>query len=260
MEFVSPLTYREAVDKLGSRTPIGSVLTSSEWHDVPLELRDRSFFSSGVESVRVLQRSRDFLTDFLTNARDESGALAAGSRAQFVRDMQAFLAGEGIDRTTGGMTDITSERRLGLIFDVQTTQANSFGFWKQGLDPDVLDAFPAMRFVRVQDVKEPRIWHEQFYGQAYLKTDPIWVTINEDFGVPWAPWGWGCGHDVEDVSRAEAEDLGLLEPGQQISPPAADFNDRLEASTAGLDPDLVDKLKEAFGDQAEWGDGAVKWR
>jgi hypothetical protein len=263
MQLVKPLPFDEAVRKLGDKSLIGSALMSAEWRDVPVALRERAFFSSQVESIRFLQRGRDGIADFLQSNRevlpDGQSALKTGSRADFVKQAQDFLRGEGIERTTGELTDLAGERRLGLIFDTQVRQANDYGYWRQGQDADVLDAFPAQRFIRVLDVKEPRNSHTEFEDQVYLKSDPIWALINEDFGVPWGPWGWGCGHDVEDVSREEAEALGLLQPGEAVKPDEVSFNENLRASTNGLDPDLLAKLRDEFGDQLVIEGDTMRW-
>ena len=180
--------------------------------------------------------------------------------------MQEFLASEGVVRTTGKITDIAGEKRLGLIFDIKTRQAQDFGYWRQGMDPDVLNEFPAMRFIRVRDVKAEREAHIPYQDQVYLKTDPIWhLVINHDFGVPWGPWGWGCGHDVEDVDRDEAESLHLLKPGQKVELPAGqrkflNLNQNLQASVKTMDPDLVAKLKQEFGNKIVIEGDTLKWK
>lgn len=274
MQLIEPKPYREALDKIGRRSLIGSMLTSSEWADVPVALRERAFWSSQVESVRFLQRGRDGINDFLSSNRetvigpDGVGrvALKTGSRAQFVDQMRAFAIAEGMGpldpKDAGTIKDIRSERRLGIIFDVQTRQAQDYGYWRQGMDSHVLNEFPAMRFIRVLPVKEPRDWHTQFEDQVYLKTDPVWTAINRDFGVPWGPWGWGCGHDVEDVDRDEAEALGLIQPGEKLDPAPAlkDFNQDLEASTRGIDADLLLELGQRFGGLLEIVGETMKWR
>ncbi len=110
------------------------------------------------------------------------------------------------------------------------------------------------------DVKEPRQSHMQYENQVYLKTNPIWArVINADFGVPWGPWGWGCGHDVEDVDRTKAEALGLLQPGEKVKPDHRALTDNLQASTKGLDPDLLVKLKNEFGDKVVFEDDFMRW-
>jgi len=269
MQFVKPMPFREAAEKLGQRTPIGSALMSAEWQDVPVALRERALFSSQVESVRFLQRAQDWLDDFLQGNREtlENGsvALKAGSRAQFVQDMREFALAEGMgpidESMAGGLRDITSEPRLGLIFNTLVQQSNDYGYWRQGMDPDVLDEFPAQRFIRVKAVKQERESHQRYENQVYLKTDPIWAkVINEDFGVPWGPWAWGCGHDVEDVDRNEAEGLGLIKPGDSIQPDSKNFNENLWASTNGLEPELLDKLKSEFGDQLVIDGSEMSWQ
>jgi hypothetical protein len=264
MQFVQPMPFEEAIDKLGGESPIGAALSSSEWGDLPVELRENAMFSAYVEDVRFLQGVKDSLGDFLAgNVKtldDGQTLLATGSRAAFVDQMQRYLGAAGVARTDGGLQDITSERRLALIFDIKTQQAADYGYWRQGMNPAVLNEFPASRFIRVKDVKEPRLAHEQFQDQVYLKTDPIWArVINRDFGVPWGPWGWGCGHDVEDVDRDEAESLHLLAPGQKLVPQTKFFNQNLQASALNIEPDLLDKIKKVFGDKIVIEDGVIKW-
>jgi len=129
----------------------------------------------------------------------------------------------------------------------------------------VLNEFPAMRFIRVRDVKAEREAHVSYQDQVYLKTDPIWyLVINRDFGVPWGPWGWGCGHDVEDVDRDEAEALHLLKPGQHVGLPAGqkkflNLNQNLQASVKTMDPDLVEKLKKEFGKRIVIEGDSLRW-
>ena len=269
MEFIAPIPFAEAIQKLGDQSVVGSTFTSSEWSDLPVELRENAFFSSRIESAQALQRMQDALNDFIAGnkklAENGEPMLATGSRAAFIDQMKKMLEREGVVRTTGDLHDITSEKRLGLIFDVKTRQAQDFGYWKQGMDPDVLNEFPAMRFIRVRSVKQEREAHIPYEDQVYLKTDPIWwLVINKDFGVPWGPWGWGCGHDVEDVDRDEAEELGLLKRGQKINAtPLQKFlnlNHNLQASVKSLAPDLVEKLKKEFGNQVVFENDTVKWK
>ena len=263
------MPFAEAIDKLGRQSVIGAALSSAEWKELPVALRDNAFFSANVESIRFLQRAQDSIGDFLAgNVKtldDGQTLLKTGGRAAFVDKMQKFLQGEGVVRSDGGLTDITSGRRLGLIFDTKVQQSGDYGCWRQGMDPDVLDAFPAMRFIRVKDVKEPRQSHEQYQDQVYLKTDPIWaLVINADFRTPYGPWGWGCGHETEDVDRDEAESLGLVKPGDKISPAPmlkkfGNFNSKLQASALNIEPDLLDKMKDVFGDQITIEDDLIYW-
>jgi hypothetical protein len=273
VKFVRPIPFKEAVARLGERSPIGSRLASADWARVPLALRERAFFSAQIENVRFLQRTRDWLRDFLEGARETVtrpdgttvSALAVGGRARFIEQARRFALAQGMGpldpKDARTLKDIRAERRLALIWQVQTTAAYEYGGWKQGNDPEVLEAFPAQRFIREVPVREPRDLHRMHEGEVRLKSDlGFWTALNRDFGVPWGPWGWGCGHGVEDVDRAEAERLGLLQPGQAVEAPELSFNEKLRASVTGLDPDLQDWLREQLGESLVIRDGAAWWR
>lgn len=264
MQFVKPLTFAEAQAALGERHPVTSTLNSAKWADVPVGLRQRAFFSSEVENVRFLQRAQDFLGNFLAGTREENGALKAGGRAQFVKQMMEFAVQEGMGpldpREAGTIKDIRSQRRLELIFDTNVEQAQQFGYWKQGQDADVLDAFPAQRFIRERTVAKPRKYHEAALNEVRLKSDlPFWLALNPDFDVPWGPWGFGSGCGVEDVDREEAEALGLLAPGEDATPVEKEVNEGLEASTRGLSPVWTAHLESTFGSQVTISGDRVRW-
>lgn len=268
MQFVRPQLFTEAVQKLGARTPVGATLSSEQWARVPVALRERAFFSAKVQDARFLSDAKGFLDDFLQGTRETlpngETALKVGGRAQFVEKLQAYAVAAGMEpldpKARGGLKDPTSEKRLGLIFDTAVKAAQDFGTWKQGQDPDLLDAFPAQRFIRVRDARAPRADHLAHEGDVRLKSDLAYWIARNPFGVPWGPWGFGSGMDVEDVSREDAEDDGVLKPGAAVEPVDRDLNDQLQASTRGLDPAILDRLKGEFGDQVEIAGDQVRWR
>ena len=274
MEFVAGLTFEEALYKLGLRTPVGSFLNSDFWRRVvPVWLRERAFFSSTIENVRFLGRAQQFLLDFLQNTTSTNDAgesyFTAGSREKFIEELQQFALREGMGPldpdVKGTIKDITSEGRLALIFDTNVKSAYDYGYWKQGQDPDVLDAFPSQRFIRVVAVRKPRPLHEANRGAVKRKDDlKFWLYMNDPriggFGVPWGPWGFNSGMDVEDVGREESDAKGLTKPDEVMKPVDGKLNDQLQASTQGLGTRLTNFLKAAFGDQAVFEGDTVKWR
>jgi hypothetical protein len=268
MQFVKPITFAEAEAALGARHPVTSTLNSAQWGDVPEGLRTRALFSSEVENVRFLQRAHDMLGDFLSGARENTpggSALKAGGRAQFVDLMAKFAEAEGMGpldpRQAGTIKDVRSQRRLELIFDTNVQQAQDFGYWKQGQDPDILDAFPAQRFIRVRTVAAPRKYHEAAIGTVRLKSDrDFWISLNPDFGLPYGPWGFGSGCDVEDVDRDEAESLGLITPDATPQPVEKEFNDALEASTRGISAPFLAHFEDVFGAQVSIDGDRIRWK
>jgi hypothetical protein len=162
--------------------------------------------------------------------------------------------------------------------------AHAYAARQADLDPDVLDAYPAYRLVRVESRRVPRDWYER-WGAAgastgwagasrstmvALKTSPIWAALSR-FGRPWPPFDYGSGMGLEDVDREEAEGLGLLPKGQppaerrqQLREAAArarqEWNDGLQASIKGLSAEGRENLALAFGDQIHiTPDGWAVW-
>jgi hypothetical protein len=77
-DYSNPSPLRDAVAQLAAKTPIGSILRTSEWGQMPLALQQRGQFSAGVESVRVMQRIQGGLIDAITNARGGSRCHPSG--------------------------------------------------------------------------------------------------------------------------------------------------------------------------------------
>ena len=264
MAFTRPQLFSEAISKLQSRTPIASPLDTRQWLGMPLAIRDRSLWSATIENARFMQRLDEALNDYLTDARElihtpdgrQVMQRKVGNKAEFIQIMRRFAESEGMGpldpRDADTIKDITSSARLGLIFDVQITSAREFGRWKQGQDPDILQEWPAYRFIRATDVATPRKLHEEYEFAVRLKSDlPFWLRMNDPliggFGVPWGPWGFNSGMDVEEVDRAESDSLGLTQPTDIIRPIEQAWNDHLEASAASLDPAQIAWIKSKLG-------------
>jgi hypothetical protein len=278
-----------AVAKMEAKTPLAIALRSDQWARTPLWIRERSQFSSRVESARLLQTIQNRIEDRLSWTRQQiaksdtaAGGEAFVDRSSFIAEVRAVALEEGIDTTTpnnyGTVRDIKSARRLGLIYDMQTNQATEFARFKMDHDPDVLDAYPAQRLVRVEERENPRpayFWPSRWEA-AYqkvagagaladdmvaLKTSPIWSALSI-FGTPWPPFDWGSGMGLEDVDRDEAEELGLVPkdaPVPQLGGGAEDFNARLEAGVSEISPRLQDAIRDSFGNKVQIVDGVAKW-
>jgi hypothetical protein len=275
------MPFEKAAAALDRKTPIGSKLNSLEWGRTPAELRSRAMFSSRVESARFLSESRNRLASELRMQREQlaNGKQALFSRDNFISEMRKVAEAEGIDTSDGtfdgSIRDIRSAQRLGLIYDINTEQAENFAREKMDMDPDVLDAYPAKRLVRLEDRDHKRNWIEIWRAASNkiggvgvargsdmvaLKTSLIWSNLGP-FGNSYPPYDWGSGMGDEDVSREEAESLGLVKPGVPVKAPekSKGFNDNLEASTVDIDPSLVASLKDDFGDQIDITDNSAQW-
>lgn len=261
----------EAARRISDKTPVGSVLRSAEWQGVPLALRERGFFSATIESMRFLSDARQGVLDVLTFARESApGGSALIDRSSLIAKLREVAKREGIPvdpNKAGGLQDITSRARLALIIDTQLAQAREFARWKAEQDPDILDAWPAQELVRIEARAIPRRWFERwaaaggkFYAGRMIaaKGDPIWSAISR-FGTPWPPFDFNSGMGVRDIDRDEAEQLGVIAPGQIVPPGEQDFNDGLQASVRGIGPQEQARLKSAFGKQVNITGDVAHW-
>jgi hypothetical protein len=94
----------------------------------------------------------------------------------------------------------------------------------------------------------PREYHAAHEGEVRRKDDlDFWLQMNQDFGVPWGPWGFNSGMAVEDVIRGEAEALGVIGKNEIVHPIAKKFNERLSAGVAEMDPGIAAALRQGTG-------------
>ena len=267
---IKPLQFQEAIKRLGKKRPVARKLSSKQWAAMPTQIRERAYFTSNVESMKFLNRSQKMIKDYLAGAREmvttpdgrRVSALKKTSRAAFVYEMQKLAKetglgnvlppGEDMSRDMITRTkDIASETRLNLIFDTQTQQAQSYGYYKQGQDPAILDAYPAQRFIRAEQRKVPRPLHKSNRNEVRRKDDmEFWLRMNDQsiggFGVPFGPWGFNSGMDVEDVRRDKAIQMGLIAKNEQVLPPDDTFNKGLKAS-ADVEPEFLKKFLDKMG-------------
>ena len=260
----SPTTLPDAQASLEGRAVMAGIGRTADFDRMSVELRRQGFFSAGVESARFLEAAKreiqKSVNQFGTN-RD---------RATFVANLQELATQLGIrpsadDAARGTIQDIGSARRLRLIFDVQTGLAFGENYWRSGMDPDVLNAFPVLELLRVSARQEPRDWprrwldaiqdlgestRAEYVGGRMLapKTDPIWTFISR-FGLPWPPFDFNSGMGVEQISRREAIRLGVIEKGERFEP--MDLVDVLDgedssavASTRGLSDEVAGQLAD----------------
>lgn len=265
-----PATFPEVIEMILNLEVVPeSEWIEKEWRDQAREVNLRAFFSANVESARFLDRAKSLIFDTVADKVEtvtgpdgvDRIALAGVNRATFVDRMREFMIAEGMvageeeffEADPKDITDIRSSSRLQLIYDTNMRQAYGFGNWKQGQVPAILEEFPAQRFIRTRQRREPRPRHAESEGEVRLKSDEAyWANYQNaeeigGFEVPWPPFGFRSGMGVVDVSRREAQALGLNV--EDIDPNTGrGLNDNLSASVKTMDPDLkATLLKELQG-------------
>lgn len=276
---------RDAVKRLSAKTPVGSVLRTAEWARVPLAFRERAQFSAAVESMRVLSTIQERLEKQtkLRRERLASGKTATFDRSSFIDSIRGIAREEGLtpedEALRGGLQDITSIPRLGLIYDTQNRQATGYARWKLDQSEGALLLWPAQEFLRIEERRVPREdWPGRFAAAARdagdraalaafastgrmigLKTSGLWARLNR-FGTPWPPFDFGSGMGLEDIDREEAVELGLIGPDTILDSGVEDFNKDLEASVSDLPTEFTRVLQTHFGSQIKVAGGRARWQ
>ena len=248
---VSLASDPKAVSRFEGRRAAPSTRTSAEWERVAPALREKCFFSARVNDAEVLGKMRELIGKAVDSSkRNPNEALV--SQDKFISEMKSFLRSRGYTMGGSKLTDITSRRRLGLIYDMNVQEAREYARYVRGQDADALDMYPAQEFVRVESRRVPRTdWPMRWRAaggkirggrMVALKSDPVWTNLSR-FGRPYPPFDYGSGMGVEDIDREEAVELGLFpddEPADEI--PEFDIALEAEASLDRIPEDMVDSI------------------
>lgn len=265
----------------GFRRVISRLLlpTSLDSREIGLRLdgqvKRAAIFSAKVESARVLQRLRDVVAEIVRGVTPEREALRAAGEAPLLLSvpeaklrLQRELDAIGYQPEAGKagtIQDLRSDARLDLMVETNEATAHGHGRWVASQDPEIRDAFPAWELIRISPAAEPRNWPTRWMragGRTFAgrmiapKGSPVWdalgnpLLFSDALGNPYPPFAFNSGMDVRDISRDEAEALGViakdapapaedpraLDEGMQAS--AERFDADMQAALAA-DPDLV---------------------
>lgn len=268
MIVTEPMPYESAVAAARRRTPVGAVLTSKEWEQVPLALKDRAFWSAQQTNVSFLAKAKGGIDQLVAGKTDR-----ATQRLELRKLAESLgLAPAGGDGG-GGVDEIGSDARLNLILDMGLRDAQGRGAYLDGQNPVTLENWPAWELFDTnpnQQTKGRRDWPARwiaaggppFFGNRMiaLKTDPVWAELSR-FGQPWAPLDYNSYWEMRAVDYDTAVEAGLIERGEVVTPKIEDWNAKLEASLPEAGGEYARLLQATFGDQLATGrDGKLTWQ
>lgn len=227
-----------------------------------------------MEVASVLQRIRDVVGEIVRGPTEaDEAAREAGDRPLLLSlpEAKARILDE-LNRVNyrpapedeGTIKDFTTDARLDLVVETNEAVVHGHGSWVAAQDPVLLDAFPAQELVRISPASEPRNWPLRWMmagGTTYggrmvaLKGAPVWEALGNNslfpdaLGNPYPPFAFNSGMDIRDVSRAEAEELGLIARGAPAPKPSpraltegtqvrADRFDDLMSEALARNPDI----------------------
>jgi hypothetical protein len=276
MPSFSSQPFIEALQRLQGQSLLPTSAGTYDLEQLPADLRERAFAMARVVNADILQQAYDLVTRGVGGgARDANGNYVPGSSvnlATFRLEMKNYLQSISYQPDPdqeGTLKDLSSDKRLEVIFKTNVQMAQGYGAYIQQQDPAALDAWPAQELYRLEDRQEKRPWGQRWNdaiqelgrsntsaipvadpyadsGMFALVNDQIWETISR-FGLPYPPFDFGSGMWVRDISRLEAENMGLLAPGDDAPDPAIKpFNEDVQAVVSDLAPALQEALS-AFG-------------
>ena len=248
-------------------------LSTEQWQGIAQDVKERAIFSAHIQDARFLQAAKD------TVGRLVSPEIGAGNElnkpGEYINPATAratlrdAMRGIGYEPTEAGVPAAVdlADSRLDLIIKTNRDLAWGFAEATAGNTPEQLDAFPCWELVRMGMVAVPRDWIDrwaaaggEFYQGRMIarKDDDVWQALGDGAGLdahegrdaignPYPPFAFNSEMWVEDVSRDEAEELGVIDPGEVVEATEAGLNDGLEADASGLDGFILGALLAGVG-------------
>ena len=266
----------KTADFLKSLLPVTTGLGSGEIsRHIPQAIRAQSFFSARTVYAEHLAKTQADI------ARALDGTLSPAQVRTNMRMRLRALGYEPDPEKRGSLHDLSSDARLSLIINQNTQRARGYADWRASQDGYLLDAFPARELYRLEHTRKQRNWRERWneardalgetgtsatYAEraqgpfVALANDPIWAALSR-FGDPYPPFDYNSGMGVRDVSRKEAEALGLLDDSitaaKFASPRVDPMQQVVSSPAAGMDEALVREWMAPFGERAVFAEGRV---
>ena len=242
-------TLSDAYRLARGRRVLPSALGSAEQRaEFSAAVRARAVFSARTTSLAYLDIQRRAIDDLLrgeVETVDKDGqpwTKSIGQAETRLRLKQALAAlqydperghfgtAEDADippAERGSLQDLSSDRRLDLIIDVQRLRWQSAGQMERGMAPAVLAAFPAWELTGTSAMEPRRDWPRRwlaaggvFYGAGQdrmiaSKQSPVWQRLGDlpdfpdgiDGGLP--PFAFGSKRGWQMVSARECRELGV---------------------------------------------------
>ncbi len=175
---------------------------SAELRELPDDLRRRLFFSARTPQVQYVSKLREITTQI---ADGRLSPQAGRSRLRAILDSLGydpkaggFPGWPGVPPATpGSLQDLSSTRRLNLIFDTNLAQAEAIGMEERGSTDLALFRYPAWQLIRVATRKAARDWQQRWTDAANAvgwegvatggemiarKDSPIWEALGSGAG------------------------------------------------------------------------------
>lgn len=243
----SPIPFRDAIRRRAVQSVLPTNLSSAELSRLPVDIRERSLSSARNHHESVLDELGQLIDGILqphTEVDADGNPHTVGVDMATAR-MRLQAALERVDydpeAQEGSIQDLGSDARLNLVLETNVQMAQGYGKWRQSQDDDVIDSTPALELYRLEDRRVPRDWAIRWlsaagevgddaaskafrvHGRMVARKDsPIWTALSR-FGQPYPPFDFNSGMDVRNVGYRDAVALGVMTPGDRVTPQIRPF-------------------------------------
>lgn len=252
MLLTSPVKPYEALASLARRQIMPTGMGTEQIQQLGASWTRNSFFSARTLLTDLLDSYKQDIETMLNPqriTRDGAQVTVGLDQAKAREQAKTLLQKLGYQPDPdkrGTIQDLSSDARINLVLETNKQVSQGEGWWAQGQDPAVLDMWPAQELFRAVEKKLRRDWVERWRRAGEATGDPIGTgwTITPDLklialknhaiwdrlgdpglfpdglGNPYPPFAFNSGMDVRDVTRAVAEELGLITAGEIVQPRA----------------------------------------
>ncbi|MBX9944908.1 MAG: hypothetical protein K2Y40_12570 [Reyranella sp.] len=238
---LKPLPFAEAVAFFDQRA--ANLVPSDRWTDLWQEEHAVGFTVARSVGYDILGDIRDALRE----------AIGKGETFEsFAKRLRPVLQEKGwwgrVQRADGEVVQLGSMRRLRTIFDMNVRVSYSAGAWERA--QRTKRALPYILYVGILDGRIRPV-HESWHGTC-LPIDHEWWDTH------WCPCGWRCRCQNRQVTRLEAQRIGITQRPPS-GPPRRWFNPNTGETIEvphGIDPGFGYNVGKAALEGKARGDAA----
>lgn len=238
---LKPLPFAEAVAFFDRRA--ANPVPSDRWTDMWQQEHATAFTVARSAGYDILGDIRDALRDAIGNGE---------TFENFAKRLRPILQEKGwwgrVQREDGEVVQLGSMRRLRTIFDMNLRVSYSAGAWERA--QRTKRALPYILYVGILDDRIRPV-HRSWHG-TLLPIDHEWWDTH------WCPCGWRCRCQNRQVSRLEAQRIGITE-FPPSGPPKRWFNPSTGETIEvphGIDPGFGYNVGKAALEGRTAGDAA----
>lgn len=266
MTFDKPVIWEEGLQLRAVKSNLPNTLSSVELRSLGPEILQRANFSARVFSAGFLDEIAGVEMDL------QAGEITVAQARQRLE-----IAADAMSER-----ELLTDQRIKLIVETNDDLSAGYALKLAGNNDVALDEFPCWEFIRVEERKVHRDWESRWQqacadsgdddalrvfqesGVMCARIDSdLWDSLGSMFDdsldVDYPPFAFNSGMGVRLMSRARAEELGIIDEGETVQPvEMPDFNASLKAGADFRDQRLAEDVLQKLGPQYEIAGGVLQ--